>query len=69
MFGGVFVLVLSVAIFFAMPIILQSVLETNDACGACLIGWDVDGRNAWKGLASCGLGLMLGHLVPHPYRH
>ncbi len=70
MFGGVFgALVLSVAIFFAMPIILaigfgeQMMLVV---LALTMVGM-LTGANAWKGLASCGLGLMLGSLGAAPF--
>ena len=69
MFGGVFgALVLSVAIFFAMPIILavgfgeQMMLVV---LALTMVGM-LTGANHLKGLAACGLGLMLGSLGAAP---
>ena len=70
MFGGVFgALVLSAAIFFAMPIILavgfgeQMMLVV---LALTMVGM-LTGANAWKGLAACGIGLMLGSLGAAPF--
>lgn len=70
MFGGVFgALVLSVAIFFAMPIILavgfgeQMMLVI---LALTMVGM-LTGANPWKGLAACGMGLMLGSLGAAPF--
>lgn len=70
MFGGVFgALVLSVAIFFAMPIILaigfgeQMMLVV---LALTMVGM-LTGANPWKGLAACGMGLMLGSLGAAPF--
>ncbi len=69
LFGGLFgAAVLSVAIFFAIPIILaigfgeQMMLI---ALALSMVGM-LTGVNIWKGLAACAMGLMLGSLGSAP---
>ena len=69
LFGGLFgAVVLSVAIFFAIPIILSIGFGEQMmliVLALSMVGM-LTGINIWKGLAACALGLMIGSLGSAP---